>query len=575
MLQTVVWVAIGVLAGCGDGTHDDVAPAGDASTASGGAPVLTVLPPDKLGVLAGSFYVPAPEQSAIGFYGTDLGVSVQHGDELRVLFGDTWADPSGMLIDPERDDVQGVISTLPAPGGFPDGDAVDAFAAAQDLAADAPWWKRAAPALTFHTENAKVAPFELYRGGNRGQPALDMGVGKAVVAAFSNARDGVFAIFRRDVAVPCSGGDDPRCDDGFECDRELGICSNAAGEYAAPCVLGSDRCGQGAQCVAALGGGYCQDRTSSMYLAGDGDGRLDAVVIQHELGNADPELPARYYTRPWLTNKFTNPLAKTVADFDPERANPSENDYRPADGSQPEREKVLIWGRPHTVGTAAVGRDARLYFAYVEMPEYSARADFAWSPHYFAGLEGGRPRYSPLQSEAVALDLDGEPSAEAERFDVVDKMAIAYLAPLHVWVMLYGGDFAPPILNLFVGPNFGRVARDPEGAIHARFAEHPWGPWSAPVPALAAGDSSLSTPEPGSEYAPSGLLYHSGCIGPSCIPGELAISHLLTPYGFLYAPNLFDPWTETRESGRAVDVYWNVSTWNPYQTVLLRTRIRR
>jgi hypothetical protein len=71
------------------------------------------------------------------------------------------------------------------------------------------------------------------------------------------------------------------------------------------------------------------------------------------------------------------------------------------------------------------------------------------------------------------------------------------------------------------------------------------------------------------------MLHHPACSGANCIPGEDADSHLLTPYGFLYGPNIFDAWTTPREAGKAVDVYWNVSTWNPYQTVLLRTRIRR
>jgi len=43
----------------------------------------------------------------------------------------------------------------------------------------------------------------------------------------------------------------------------------------------------------------------------------------------------------------------------------------------------------------------------------------------------------------------------------------------------------------------------------------------------------------------------------------------------VYGPNIFDAFTEAREGGEAVDVYWNVSTWNPYQVVFLRTRLRK
>jgi hypothetical protein len=402
-----------------------------------------------------------------------------------------------------------------------------------------------------------------------------MGVGKAVVAGFSNARDGAFVILRRDKAVACSRDGAARCEDGFECDEGLGVCSSSSAEYPLPCVLDADGCGGGASCERNDGAGFCQDRTSSLYREGDEFGRLESVVIAQEIGNADPELPARYYTQSWSTNKFTNPIAKTVADFDPERADPDDNDYRPADASHAEREKVLLWGRPHTCGTRATGRESRLYFAYADMPEYSASGDFAWNVHYLSGFEHGRPTFSALQTDAIALDIGGTPTPESEPFDIVDRSALSYLEPLREWVMFYGGDFAPSVLSAFEGANAKRVVRDPRGAIHARFAKHPWGPWSAPVPVLEAGDSRTSPPRPGSEYASLGMLHHAGCAGSHCIPGETDFSHVFAQYGFLYGPNILDPWTSAREYGKAVDVYWNVSTWNPYQTVLLRTRIRR
>jgi hypothetical protein len=183
--------------------------------------------------------------------------------------------------------------------------------------------------------------------------------------------------------------------------------------------------------------------------------------------------------------------------------------------------------------------------------------------------------FSDLQSDAIELDLSGEPMAESEAFDIVDRTAITYLEALDSWVMLYGGDFAPAVLSVFEGGNYTRVVRDPRGAIHARFARYPWGPWSKPVPALEAGNADVSPPEAGTEYAAGGMLHHAGCTGTDCIFGEAAISHVFTPYGALYGPNIFDAWTSVREDGDAVDVYWNISTWNPYQVVLLRTRIRR
>lgn len=45
-----------------------------------------------LAPLAGPQYTPAAGQSNIGFYGTDLGYTVKHNGNLRLLFGDTQAN---------------------------------------------------------------------------------------------------------------------------------------------------------------------------------------------------------------------------------------------------------------------------------------------------------------------------------------------------------------------------------------------------------------------------------------------------------------------------------------------------
>jgi hypothetical protein len=44
--------------------------------------------------------------------------------------------------------------------------------------------------------------------------------------------------------------------------------------------------------------------------------------------------------------------------------------------------------------------------------------------------------------------------------------------------------------------------------------------------------------------------------------------------GRLYAPLVVDAWTEAR-GPNAADIYWNVSTWNPYEIVLMKSRVTR
>src|SRR4030095_12531866 len=43
--------------------------------------------------------------------------------------------------------------------------------------------------------------------------------------------------------------------------------------------------------------------------------------------------------------------------------------------------------------------------------------------------------------------------------------------------------------------------------------------------------------------------------------------------GILYAPNIIDAYTRPDGAG-GLDVFWNVSVWNPYLVTLLRTNVK-
>ena len=47
----------------------------------------------------------------------------------------------------------------------------------------------------------------------------------------------------------------------------------------------------------------------------------------------------------------------------------------------------------------------------------------------------------------------------------------------------------------------------------------------------------------------------------------------LVDTGVLYAPNVIDAYTRADGLG-GLDVYWNVSVWNPYLVALLRTNVK-
>lgn len=513
-----------------------------------------------LAPLVGQLATPAAGQEKVAFYASDLGYTFVHEKNLRILLGDTWTDSKGGVADPAADDSQGTISL----SAFPRGDAVDAYVMAHPPAKGALSWQRAGPPIDLALgTDGRISPITVNRDGN----ALNMGTFRAPVAGFSNGDNGAFAIFNRTISTQCSGGTSPKCPTGLTCDTGMGSCTGVTTEDAAPCVLGTTRC----ICLPIAAGGMCQDRSSSVYDTTE-DGRLQSVALTVEVANADPKSPTRYYSQSWATNKFYNPAAVTVSDFDPARSEGNGDDYRVATQVGGSAEKVFLWGRPGYVGAGGKGRDIELYFAYVDMPKYDGSGHFAWTPHYFTGVASGVPKFSDDQSAAVALDLSDGMADPGERFDIVNQMTVSWVAPLKQWVMLYGGDLPPLVITYFLGAGAGDAVRDPDGAIHARFAAHPWGPWSKPISVLKGGDPATSPPVAGTQYGPGGILYHPACTSSDCAPTDPTTG--MGDFGRLYASIVVDAWTEAR-GPNAADIYWNVSTWNPYGIVLMKSRIAR
>ena len=537
-----------------------------ASSLDAAAQAWTVQSTQIIAPLAGRLATPAAGQEIARRFAPDLGLIDVHGGQLRIIFGDAIRLIDGDPISWVRDDVQGHISLA----DFPDGDTVDAYAAMHPAAPEEPSWWRQGPPITYRlTPLGRASTISLHDGGRFGR-VLNTGLFKAPLAAFSNARtgdeSGFFTIYARSVPLQCSGGDQPACEEGFECEPRLGKLFGALFEDGAVCMLGER------YCRATPGGGLCVDPTSSLYHRELPAGLRQAVAWLHSVGNADRNVPERYFTRSWATNKFGNLTARTVNDFDPARAHGEGNDYRPTDGRNPAASKVFLWGRPGYVGTKADGRDLHVYFAVADLPVHSAAGEFAWEPRYFAGLSpSGEPQFSPVQGDAVPLDLGGSPRPESEAFDVVNQMSISWVEPLGSWVMLYGGGANPALVDLFSSDLGSMVEQDPEGAIRVRFARQPWGPWSAPQRLFAGGDPNPlgEAPPEQSQYAPGGILRHPMCTSTGCAPREPTQDP--NDYGFLYAANVIDVWTEARPHGATL--YWNVSTWHPYQVVLMRSEI--
>jgi hypothetical protein len=262
-----------------------------------------------------------------------------------------------------------------------------------------------------------------------------------------------------------------------------------------------------------------------------------------------------------------NPALRTIARWSGRREG---NDYASGEGA------LLVFGRPGFVGEG--GRQVQLYLMVQPLPIAVDGAGAATlAPGYFAGVDpaSGEPRWSGAQSEAQPIALDGELGGDPhEPLHLVNQMSVSWLgAPLNKWVMLYGGDISDLlVLNapaLRDGPS--------PGAIVIRFADHPWGPFSEPAPHLVPGQPGVA----GDGYGPGGYLYHSACRdagGQLCTapdgeraPGALCADALAQwDQGRLYGATILEPYTRPNDAG-GLDMIWNVSTWNPYHVVMLKT----
>lgn len=323
---------------------------------------------------------------------------------------------------------------------------------------------------------------------------------------------------------------------------ELGRCPVFGG----PCGTNLDPRARLFGCGWTPFGRACIDSTSAQQT---NEGR--AALHMHI---AERTGPTSYVSRyAWLTNKFVNPSVRAVRSFDP--ADLARSDYRPGAGA------LLIWGRPGFDAKGESG-EAAAYLAFHPLPFEIAEGRIAFRPRFFRDPgPSGTPIFSEHEPDARPL--------YAGEIDPVVHATVSYVAPLGRFVMLYGGDL-PWVLNRD-GDDLAHAPPTP-AAIHVRFAETPWGPWTGPTTVLApadiAGDLVCSPDE-----RPAGCLPRpSPRTRPLCLEWVDRDGR-----GRLYGANVIDAWTRDASyparGTRAADIYWNVSTWHPYRVLLLKTRL--
>lgn len=143
---------------------------------------------------------------------------------------------------------------------------------------------------------------------------------------------------------------------------------------------------------------------------------------------------------------------------------------------------------------------------------------------YFIGVgTQGHPRWSPRQADAIALFQQPQ----------IGEFSVSYLKPVKRYVMLYN-------------------ASEPRG-ITMRSAEMPWGRWSA--------GSVIFDPGRDNGY---GHFMHV-----KSKADGLSDPHRAAEFGGEYGPYIISRYTG--ETGGHTRIYYTMSTWNPYQVMVMQS----
>jgi hypothetical protein len=235
----------------------------------------------------------------------------------------------------------------------------------------------------------------------------------------------------------------------------------------------------------------------------------------------------------------------------------SDVDFRTGNG------RVWVVGRDGFWGTQAMKMDPYLLF-------HPVRQGRLGEARYFAGLSYGRPVFSTDRTQA-------QPIFREDKL-VHNHTSIAYLPQLDggTWVMLYGGRAQVAIrdaIGFFVRPVTDDHFYDPNAGVYLRWSKTPWGPWSDAITifnAMTQGQGGycdgmyFEDPDARMNFAcPPDKLVHNAHLDRRVVS---------TGLGAEYGVAILSRYAQNAELGRTFDLYWLMSTWNPYRVVVMRSR---
>ena len=173
---------------------------------------------------------------------------------------------------------------------------------------------------------------------------------------------------------------------------------------------------------------------------------------------------------------------------------------------------------------------------------------------YFAGFVNGQPTWTNSEAGAVPVVQDNPGGGPAWPNDnpSVGNLSVAYSSALGLWFMTYDG---------------GRNAPGPQKTgTYLSYAPQPWGPWSTPQ--LIMNDRRDHA------YGLGGFV-HDPSVVPDP-PGDglngptIGNNDVYATSGGAFAPQMIERFITV--TGGTMTLYYNVSTWNPYVVVRMKSQ---
>jgi Domain of unknown function (DUF4185) len=193
---------------------------------------------------------------------------------------------------------------------------------------------------------------------------------------------------------------------------------------------------------------------------------------------------------------------------------------------------VMTWGTGYY-------RHSDVYLSIVPAAQFESGQGVL----YYAGPDAhGAARWQPRESAAIPIITNG----------TLGDVSVIWCGELNLWLMTY--DSRAPA----------------QAGILFSYSATPWGPWSAPQLLFnAQRDGAL-----GKFIHDPGVSPDDGLAGPVIGKGQKDPAAV---HGGAYAPYLIEHWTKIRRSSRddrELDLYYVLSTWNPYVVVLMSSHLQ-